>query len=44
MTEDKTTPELLSEMTGRPEHEFEIDEDEYEFPSLDELDVRVVND
>jgi hypothetical protein len=37
--EEKSAAELLAEETGRPVEEFEIDEDEYEFPDLDELEV-----
>lgn len=32
-----STAELLSEMTGRPEDEFEADG--YEYPSLDDLEL-----
>ena len=37
--EEKSAAELLAEETGRPVEEFEIDEDEYPIPELDELEV-----
>jgi hypothetical protein len=37
--EEKSIPELLAEETGEPAEKFDFDEDEYEIPELDELEV-----